>query len=376
MNKAAIVFSSLIRSPASWSYISRILLKELNKFDIDLRLIPKRGFLYKKDFTKDLLFEKLVHNKIDKKNSISITFDHPRFFKNMTGYIKAALLVYETFPLPDIWVENINRYLDIVFVPNDYNRNIFIKSGVDINKIRIVPYGYTPFSLMSPNKKIKNKKKRYLLIAMPHKRKGVSHFLKAFCSAFSSKDNLSLTIKSTYSPKKRGKRFPWETAPIPDIIKRVTRSFKDPPEIIYSDTIFSDNEMSSFLKSFDIYVQPSFAEGFGLVILDAMSCSIPCIVTGYGGHMDFCNKKNALLIPYKFKRRTGIAYDISMKDKKIKVAVPSKDKMIELLRFSFSSPSAMQKLSIQAKKDISHMTWENSAKILLKHLRKAEYKKT
>ena len=365
-----IVFTGLIRSPASWSTVSRYLLREFSRLNMQVRLIPKRGFLYKKDFPSDRVIEDMLNINIDPSASISLCFDHPRFYKDLMGNVKAGLLVYETLPLPESWVESINRYLDIVFVPNEINKNIFVTSGVCPDKIRIVPYGFDPHLASQPHgiKCRENEKTRYLMISMPHKRKGLAHFLRAFCRAFTSKDPVSLTIKTTYSTKSRKSRRPWETEPVKDMIKRIARTFCNPPEIMANECCLDDPSMYAYYKNFDIYVQPGFAEGFGLAVLEAMACGLPCIVTGHGGYMDFCHEGTCLLLPYSLRYRQGMAYETTLAQKRIRVAVPNMEGTIRLLQFSFHNPDAMRQLSAKAKKNIRHLTWSHSAQMIQKYL--------
>ena len=152
------------------------------------------------------------------------------------------------------------------------------------------------------------------------------------------------------------------------MIKRIRSTFPHPPEIHCEESILSDTDMSAFMDLFDVYVQPSFAEGFGLAVMEAMNAGLPCIVTGHGGHMDFCTSANSLLIPYSMKYRKGMAYDGEMSKGRTIVSIPDMSAFIDLLRFTHTHKKKCRKLSLQASRNISPYTWKNSAKTLLKHL--------
>lgn len=53
----------------------------------------------------------------------------------------------------------------------------------------------------------------------------------------------------------------------------------------------SDVIMNRLYNALDLFTLPTGGEGFGLPILEAMSCGVPVLVTGYSGHVDFA--KNA-----------------------------------------------------------------------------------
>ena len=59
----------------------------------------------------------------------------------------------------------------------------------------------------------------------------------------------------------------------------------------------SDAELSADLKRCDLVALPSIAEGFGLVILEAMACGVPVLCTTSTGGADFItHRQNGLLI--------------------------------------------------------------------------------
>jgi glycosyltransferase involved in cell wall biosynthesis len=59
----------------------------------------------------------------------------------------------------------------------------------------------------------------------------------------------------------------------------------------------SDSELSMDMKRCDLIALPSIAEGFGLVILEAMACGVPVLCTTSTGGADFItHRQNGLLI--------------------------------------------------------------------------------
>jgi len=51
----------------------------------------------------------------------------------------------------------------------------------------------------------------------------------------------------------------------------------------------------------DIYIQPSFAEGFGLPILEAMSCGCPVIASNIDSHLEILPEEALIFNPNNIK---------------------------------------------------------------------------
>ncbi|MBW3579027.1 MAG: glycosyltransferase [Actinobacteria bacterium] len=59
------------------------------------------------------------------------------------------------------------------------------------------------------------------------------------------------------------------------------------------------SELWGLLAASDVYLSLHASEGFGLTIAEAMALEIPCVVTAYGGNMDFTDEGSALLVPFE-----------------------------------------------------------------------------
>jgi glycosyltransferase involved in cell wall biosynthesis len=62
----------------------------------------------------------------------------------------------------------------------------------------------------------------------------------------------------------------------------------------------SHDEVLQEIRRHDVMVFPSLFEGFGLVVLEAMSCGVPVIATAQGGAPDFLEDgKDGFLVPIR-----------------------------------------------------------------------------
>jgi len=59
----------------------------------------------------------------------------------------------------------------------------------------------------------------------------------------------------------------------------------------------SDEDIRSFYQACDVFVFPSFLEGFGLPPLEAMACGTPVILSDSGGVREYAHAENALIVP-------------------------------------------------------------------------------
>lgn len=335
-------YFGILRSPVSWAKIGRCLIIEFLKQNIDVCIYERKGFCFNKNWKLD--FEEKIKNQFLYEKTL--TFEYPLNYKLIPTKFKYGMLVYETTEVPKIWVENANRYLDILFLPNEFNRKIFIESGVNPDIIKIIPYGINPE--IFNNKKInkKDSKFTFLCVCMPQKRKGIDLLIKAFEKLFKNDKNTQLILK-----------FPYKSGKSDYDIKIECRS----SNIIIIEKEFAEEEMVNLYKNADIFVLPSRAEGFGMIYLEALACGLPVIATGWGGHMDFLNNENAVLIDYKLVPAGNCQYD--NKNGNGFMAEPDFDDLIEKMIFARKN---IEFLKEKIKKiDLKEFYWYNIVKKII-----------
>lgn len=203
--------------------------------------------------------------------------------------------MWEASKLPSLWVDICND-MDAIFVPCNYNKKIFMESGVD-KPVYVIQPGidieeYT-------ERKRSNKEFTFYSIFQWTERKNPESLLKAYFSAFAGIDDVNLVIK-TYVP-----RIPNQRHFVNEQIERVKSSLKMPngkyPKItVIADRISSD-EVNKLHYNCDCFVLPHASEGWGMPHMEAMWYGNPVISTGYSGNMDFMNDENSYLVKYGMK---------------------------------------------------------------------------
>lgn len=382
-------YFGMLRSPVSWAKIGRELSLAFIKSGDTVHAFERRGFSYNKDFKLSPELEKAIVTEF--RGNKTLSFEHPSNYKYITTKQKYGMLVYETTAAPKLWAEKANESLDLLFLPNEFNKKIFIEAGVRPELIRIVPHGFNPevfkglkaeggrrkesLSLRPPPSALHPKNRfQFLCVAMPQRRKGIDVLLSAFEKAFDGNDDVELIIKFPYAPGRSKYDLSNQDLgignPPPLKLRRSSRvsgiadktegvlNFKSQiSNVKFIIGEYTEEQMADLYRSADCFVLPSRAEGFGLVYLEALACGVPVIATGWGGHMEFLNEGNSLLLKYKEVPAAGIQYDNDASGGLM--AEPSVDDLAEKLKYMVASYD--KEAAKVNNLDLSRFYWGNIA---------------
>ena len=277
----------------------------------------------------------------------------PDFSQPESGQL-ILLQPWEYGRIPKAWLQPLRDQVAQVWAPTQYVRNCFVESGVDADKVVVVPQGVDPEQFrpgLDPYPLPTAKGFRFLFVGGTLERKGIDLLLDAYAESFTREDDVCLVIKdmgvdSFYRNQTAGER-----------IKTLQ---KDPScgEIVYLTEDFSDVDLPRLYGACQSLVHPYRGEGFGLPVAEAMACGLGVILTRGGACDDFCSEETVWFLPaekrpVRFAEETvGQAWFLE----------PDSTALGQRMRAAFEQPQAIAALGQRASQHIrTHFTWEKAA---------------
>lgn len=286
--------------------------------------------------------------------------------------------VWETTRIPRSWVAPLNK-CDAVFVPSKHNLRALRDSGVKV-PIYIVPHGVNS-SYFSPNNKkfpMNNTAGKFIFVSVfkfQH-RKNPEALLRAYWEEFSAKDRVALVIKTSGYSKFESDQ--WIRNQIAKYKKQIGISKQTAPVILISRHIPTD-QLKGIYTLGDVFVLPTRGEGVGLPFLESLASGTPVIATGWGGHLDFLNKNNSFLIPYKLGRPTSSmnskgaiarTFRYLFREQGQLWAEPDLQGLRKAMRSAYSNPNLCKLKGQQGRKDSLKLSWGRSGSAMKRAVEK------
>jgi len=357
-----VLYSGLLRSPASWARVGRELLRTLAKYGVEVGALRVRGFLYDPRFPLPHGIREVRRGEFEP--DVELTFAHPALYSRLRAPHRAGILVYEADRMPASWAEPIKKELDLLLLPSEFCRKGALHAGVPSHMVRLLPFG-VDMRTFKPPPGDPPRPFTFLCVAAPHKRKGLEELFRAYRAAFSSNDGVRLVVKTTYNPAARRRRFRWELPDPTTVARTVGLLGPGAPSVVIRTGTLTDAELAELYRSAHVFVQPSYGEGFGLAALEAASCGCAVITTGWGGAAEVFAKAEALHVAYDLVSAEPYEYD---RESGGLMAKPRVGDLARAMRAVWSQPELLRRLRTVARRVAARYHWDEMGRRLRDYL--------
>jgi glycosyltransferase involved in cell wall biosynthesis/predicted SAM-dependent methyltransferase/Tfp pilus assembly protein PilF len=243
---------------------------------------------YQKLYDNDIRYKPDVSEQISNLPYVWIRHQWPPQAEVPQGAKWIIMQPWEYSKFPERFV-NIFKQADELWTPSNYSRQAFINSGIESDKVQIIPNGIDPklFTPIGETYKLETKKKfKFLYVGGTTYRKGFDILLKAYTMAFKNSDDVCLVVKDM-----GGDSF-YKGQTAEQAISNLQAN-PNAPEIEYIKAELSEQDMPKLYRACDMFVCAYRGEGFSLPTLEAMACGLSVIVPRGGATDDFTTEENA-----------------------------------------------------------------------------------
>jgi len=195
--------------------------------------------------------------------------------------LRVALFIAESSRVPKTWAAVANS-LDLCVVPSAWVRDAFIAAGARKEVMMVVPHGIHPLYMFARARPPSGTPLQLLHICGSRdfpQRKGTPQLVEAFRQVFQPGE-ARLTL-----------RVPPNTEEVravalgcPDVILEESYDSRPPLE-----------QIAYYLQGWDAVIQPSRAEAFGIVPVEARACGLPVITTHCSGHLEHATPRDVVV---------------------------------------------------------------------------------
>lgn len=201
-----------------------------------------------------------------------------------------AFWLWELEEFPKEWIPAIDL-VDEVWTPSEFTSNSIRK--VTNKPVITIPYSVTAETDPAYDRKRFNlPEDKFLFLVMFDAnstmiRKNPMGAIEAYKKAFSpDDDSVGLVIKTNNAEEKKL-----------EPVKKLLEGYKN---IFFITDILEKKAVNSLIADVDVFVSLHRAEGFGLVMAEAMLNHTPCIATDWSSNTEFMNKDVACMVDCSF----------------------------------------------------------------------------
>jgi glycosyltransferase involved in cell wall biosynthesis len=289
------------------------------------------------------------------KRSVGVCLGHVQRTLSMNDRYRVAYYIGETTRVPLDQLFFLKR-ADMVWTPSHWGRSVLDANGVHPARIRIVPEGVDSETFRPPSQpRSQEGRFRFLCVAKWEERKGTASLVRAFRDEFRPQEPVELVMHcGAAKATAETVRAALDGADL----RIVCTDPVDLPGLVF------------LMQNCHAFVLPTRAEGWGLPILEAMACELPCIVTGYSGLTEFANERNCFPVRVAEMRpvRDPVFYDERHDWGEWAELDPAH--LRSLMRFVYENRLAATIKAKRAREEAARLwSWERAAETAMTHLR-------
>lgn len=206
------------------------------------------------------------------------------------GHYNIGFWLWELEEFPKNWIKGI-KLVDEIWTPSEFTSECIRK--VTDKPVLTIPYCVTaPVSDEYDRKYFDLPKDKFLFLAMydtnsTMARKNPVGVIESFKKAFApNDDSVGLVLKMNH--------------PRQEDIAILKENLAGYNNVYLIDKTMAKVEVNSLIKCCDVFVSLHRAEGFGLVMAEAMLNGTTCIATNWSSNTEFMNEEVACMVDYTF----------------------------------------------------------------------------
>jgi glycosyltransferase involved in cell wall biosynthesis len=257
---------------------------------------------------------------------------------------RVAYYVGETTRIPRDTLFFLER-ADMVWTPSHWGRRILEAHGIAAGRIGVVPEGVDAGLFRPPDApRARATKFRFLCVAKWEERKGTADLVEAFRDEFPAGEPVELVMRCDPA------------------------GVACDPRIVWTGRVDTAG-LVALMHSCDAFVLPTRGEGWGLPVLEAMACGLPCIVTGYSGLTEFAHEGNAFLIGVSEMRPVRDPRYYDERHDWGEWAVPDRDHLRLLMRRVYENREEAARRAERAREEAVRLwSWERAGEAAMRHI--------
>jgi GT2 family glycosyltransferase len=290
-----LLWQSILNFPTGYAMSSRELVRALDQEDVRVsyRYVYGRGTVFPRDEPEssgDYRLDVIARRASPRRPPVSVVYGQGDVFSRNQGRYKIGYTMLEVDGFPRDWVRQGNK-MDEVWVPSEFNRQGFLRSGLK-RPVHVIPLGVETDTFNPGVTAWPNPSGEFVFLTSFEwgERKEPWLLLKAFSETFSSREPVRLVCKVM---NRDG------ALSLKEEISRLGLSPAGGKISWLFNLEFPHYQLASLYRSADAYISVSRGEGWDMPLMEAMACGLPAIATDWGAHTEFLH--------------AGIAYPLAIK---------------------------------------------------------------